>query len=198
MTDRPEPPQQIVGAWQAWLVTCVLQVAGALTTLAIILLDPGALLEVTGLGGRAVGDSLPELSADDKIMVGRHMAVYNMLFTVACAGVFAFLAYRMRAGAKWARFILVAGSALLFARMLVVFIGGPVGPWAMAPVPLWLADGALAIASATAAGAAVILASGRCAMEYFGLGGDDSGGGPGSAPGRGARRGGGKDGGDGR
>ncbi|KKO80900.1 hypothetical protein WU86_09785 [Corynebacterium xerosis] len=51
MSARPQPPEQIVGAWQAWLATCVLQVAGALTTLAINLLNPGALLEVPGMGG---------------------------------------------------------------------------------------------------------------------------------------------------
>lgn len=195
---RPEPPEQIVGAWQAWLATCVLQVAAAMTTLAINLLNPGALLEVSGFGGQSVGGSFPELGADEKIMVARGSAIMTMLITVVFAGIFAFLAFRMRSGAKWARFILVAGSAYLIVRMLTVFMGGPVGPWSLAPVPLQLADGALTIASATAAGAAVVLASGRRAMEYFGAGGNDSGDGPGSAPGDGPRRGRGKDGGNGR
>ena len=62
MSARPQPPEQIVGAWQAWLATCVLQVAGALTTLAINLLNPGALLEVPGMGGQSVGDAFPELA----------------------------------------------------------------------------------------------------------------------------------------
>lgn len=195
---RPAPPEQIVGAWQAWLATCVLQVAAAMTTLAINLLNPGALLDVSGFGGEPVGGSFPELSADEKIMVARGSAILTMLITVVFAGIFAFLTFCMRAGAKWARLILVAGSAYLIVRMLTVLMGGPVGPWPLAPVPLQLADGALTIASATAAGAAVVLASGRNAMEYFGAGGSDSGDGPGSASGKGPRRGRGKEGGHGR
>ena len=78
MSARPQPPEQIVGAWQAWLATCVLQVAGALTTLAINLLNPGALLEVPGMGGQSVGDAFPELGADDKLLVARGSAVMTM------------------------------------------------------------------------------------------------------------------------
>ncbi|MFD5868380.1 hypothetical protein ACFWGD_07175 [Corynebacterium sp. NPDC060344] len=174
-STRPALPDQIVGAWQAWLATCVLQVAAALTTLAINLLNPGALLEVSGFGGQSVGGAFPELGPDEKIFVARGSAIMTMLLTVVAAGLFAFLAFRMRAGAKWARLLLVAGSAYLIVRMLVMFTGGPVGPWASAPATLQLADGALAIASATAAGAAVVLASGRTAMEYFGAGGKDGG-----------------------
>ena len=198
MSARPQPPEQIVGAWQAWLATCVLQVAGALTTLAINLLNPGALLEVPGMGGQSVGDAFPELGADDKLLVARGSAVMTMLITLVFAGIFAFLAFLMKRGKKWARFVLVVGSAYLIVRMLTLFLGGPAGPWSQAPVPLQLGDGALAIASATAAGAAVALASGRAAMEYFGAGGKGSGDGPGPDAGDGARKGRGKDGGDGR
>lgn len=198
MRDRPAAPEQIVGAWQAWLTTCVLQVAAAMTTLAVNLLNPGALLDVSGFGGQSAGASFPELGADEKILVARGSAVMTMLITLTFTAIFAFLAFRMRAGSKWARLILVAGSVYLIVRMVTIFMGGPVGPWSLAPVPLQLADGALAIASAAAAGAGLVLASGRRAMEYFGPGGDDSGGKSGSAPGDGPWRAGGKDGGHGR
>ncbi len=176
--DRREIPEQIVGAWQAWLLVCVLQAAHALTTLAINLLNPGALLDVAGVGGES-GSAMPDLSPDQELLVLRGSAIMTMLLTLAFVGVFAFLAFRMRRGSKWARFALVVGSAYLFVQALVMVFGGmTVGPWAMAPVSLQLVDGALVIASATAAGAAMALVSGKAAMEYFGAGGRGSGSGP--------------------
>lgn len=170
------PPDQIVGAWQSWLATCVLQVAAAMTTLAINLLNPAALLDIAAQGPGGLSGPFGELGPEEKILVARSSAVLTMVLTLAAAAAFAFLAFRMRAGAKWARLLLVAGTAYPLVKALVMVFGGPSGPWALAPAPLQLADGALTIASACAACAALALASGRAALEYFGSVGKRPGG----------------------
>lgn len=173
---RAPVPDQIVGAAQAWLATAVLQVAAAFTTLAINLLNPGAIVSAPGADG-ILGDYSP----DERIMIARTSAVLIAVLTLAACGLFAFFVTRMRRGALWARLILVAGSVYLAVQMLPLYIGAA-GPWAEAPVGLKLADGALTIASAMAAIAGTVLASGPRAMEYFtgtsgpkGPGGDNGG-----------------------
>lgn len=154
-------PEQIQGAAQAWFATVGMQVAAAFTTLAINLLNPRAIVNAPG-----VGDMLGDFTDDQKVMVARVSAVLTTLITLAFCGFFAWVITRMRKGAMWARFVLVAGSVYLAIQLLPLYLGGA-GAWEEAPIPLKLADGSLMIASAVAAIAATILVSGRNAMEFF-------------------------------
>lgn len=154
-------PEQIRGAAQAWFVTVGLQAAAVFTMLAINVMNPRAIINAPG-----VGDMLGDFTDDQKVTVARVSAVLAALFTLAFCAFFAWVITRMRRGALWARFVLVAGSVYLAIQLLPLYLGGA-GAWEAAPVPLKLADGSLKIASAVAAIAATVLVSGRGAMDFF-------------------------------
>ncbi len=171
--NKPAPkqvPEQIQGAFQAWMFTALLQALGFIVAAAINIIDPASLTaninmdtlrEQTSAAGADFSDS-------QLLMVLRGVVVVGAFLGIVLAALFVAVNYQMRKGKSWARFVLVIGSGYLVVQAVFVFVNTGVP----APVvPAWLEffSAATAIGSAAAAASGAILASSSAALTYFGF-----------------------------
>ncbi|MBV7294547.1 hypothetical protein KRX51_01260 [Corynebacterium sp. TAE3-ERU12] len=157
------PPEQIVGARQAWLATCALQTVAAIVTSVLIFIDPGHLMDNVSQTPW-MNDSIGALDSADLVMVAQTGAVFQFLFIAIVAGVFAWLTTMVNRGANWARIVLIGASFYLIFNTLMLLLGADTGTGG----PVWLryAESALTVASACAAAAGLVLASAKQSQQW--------------------------------
>lgn len=160
-------PEEIGGARQAWLATCALQAAGAATTAWVGLADPATVAARVREQG-LLGEWFAGIGPAELIAAARSAAVLSLVTTLIFCAFFAFAVSRMARGAAWARTVLIAGSVYLVLQAGLLLLGAE-GQLPAPAVPDWLLflDGGLAIASACAAAAGLVLASTAAARGWF-------------------------------
>ena len=162
---RPAP-EPVEGARRVWLATCVLQIIGAAAIGVGFWLEPGELLRQMSEGAAAGG--VADLPPDQRLAVARVAAAMFPGGMIVLAGLFAWLANRMRDGSAGARLVLVAGSAYLAVGALFAAFGqGATAMPAAAPQWLQVLGDVSAILSGVTAATGMVLASGSEASEWF-------------------------------
>lgn len=157
-------PGDIVGAWQAWLVTAGLQSVVAIVNSIIYWLDPMGVAQYTN-----ATKSMPDAQPEGIELIIRMATLGGLVFALVLCGVFVAIAYQMRAGKSWARFVLLVGTVYVAVQAFMMFFATGDSPQANASLALQFIHGGALFFSATAAVAGLILASTQESLKYFGL-----------------------------